>query len=152
MKKGRDKHNIHHNNRYNSQGNQVLRNVYLFSEKLGLVAVIDILVVNNSSAEIIELKAGNIGKSRMQDSHKAQLAAQAILVEEVMRLPVRRISVMDIDTGEVREVKLVNYHRNMVFSALEDIRRIVLEEVFPEPPEKRGKCVDCEYRSFCGDL
>jgi len=51
-----------------------------------------------------------------------------------------------------REVRLVNYHREMVTSALEEMRWIVLKEIFPDPPENRGKCVDCEYKSICGDL
>ena len=152
MKKGREKHNIHYIGNNYDQNSRILKNVYLFSESLGLVGMIDILVVNGDSAEIIELKMGDIGNSRMRDSHKAQLAAQAMLVEEVMGLRVHRISVMDIDTGESREVRLVNYHREMVTSALEEMRWIVLKEIFPDPPENRGKCVDCEYKSICGDL
>ena len=150
MRKGREKHNIPSNKIVNN--GTVLRNVYLCSEDLGLVAVVDVLVLNGNYAEIIELKAGNVGKRKMLDSHKAQLAAQAILVERVLGLRVKGISVLDATTGECREVKLVNYHREMVLNALDDMRRIVEGEVFPDAPIDRGKCIDCEFRCFCADL
>lgn len=132
---------------------RVLRNVYLRSERLGLIGVLDLIAIDSSNnAIIVELKYGNIGSRGIRDSHKAQLACQSILVEDVMGLRVRRIEVLDLDTWERRSINVTQFHRNMVTEALNDMRSIVMDEILPDPPENMGKCVDCEYRKFCWDL
>ena len=148
MRKGRE---IHEKAMIKNADGDVKYGVYLISEDLGLVAVIDALIVKDGFADIIEFKFGDLDR-RMRDSHKAQLAAQAILVESLLGLRVRKIIIYNPEKEEKREVRLVNYHREMVREALKDMKRIVIEEDLPEPTEDRGKCIDCEYRVFCGDI
>ena len=137
---------------FSSRGTRVEKNVYLESEAFGLKAIVDALIIDSGQADIVEVKSGEIGGRKMLDSHKAQLAAQAILVEEKLGLGIRNIVVLNADTGEVKNVKLVEYHRRMVFDALSEMRKIVEEEDLPEPTNNGGKCVDCEYKPFCTDV
>ena len=148
MRKGRE---VHEKASISVNDVEVRYGFYIRSEKLGLVGIIDALIIHGDRVDIVEFKRGSMGRE-MRDSHKAQLAAQAMLVEEELGLRVNKIRVYDPDTGESREVRLVNYHREIVREALEEMRRIVLEEDFPEPPIDKGKCIDCEFRIFCSDF
>ena len=100
---------------------------------------------------IIEIKSGRPSR-RMRDSHKAQLAAQAMLVERMMNVRVRKIKVYYVETQELDEVHIINYHREMALNAIESMKRIVLNEEMPEPTHDKHKCIDCEYRTYCEDI
>ena len=152
MKKGQDKHS-EYVSREDLQGKNLFKGIRLESQELGLRGEIDLVQIDANDAKIIELKHGKVKKRNMFDSHKAQLAAQAMLIEKVMGLKVKSIEVLDIVDNSRNEIRITEYHREMVSKALNEMRKIVLEEIFPDPPENRGKCVDCEYRRFCyGDL
>jgi len=145
MRRGREKH------RQILLGPNIERNVYLCSEELGLVGIIDALERReDGSVNIIEIKTGNT-PTKMRDSHKAQLAAQAILVESVLGLKIRKIKVYNPETQRTMEINVVEYHREMARQALERMRQIVLREELPQPTKHRARCVDCEYRVFCED-
>lgn len=134
-------------------GYRVIRNVYLRSDRLGLVGVIDLMVIDsNNDVIIVELKSGNVGVRVIRDSHKAQLACQAMLVEEEMGLRVRGIELLRIGSWERKRISVTWYHRDMVVRALNDMRLLVVNEVFPLDVDCGGKCVDCEFRKFCWDL
>jgi len=32
------------------------------------------------------------------------------------------------------------------------MREVIVMEDIPEPTSIRGRCVDCEYRVYCGDI
>jgi len=130
-------------------GKNVVHNVYLCCEDLSLVGIIDgIEYIDENTVDIIEIKAGRPNR-RMRDSHKAQLAAQAMLVERTMNVRVRKIKVYNVTTREFSEVHIVDFHRGMVRHAIEDMTKIVLGEDIPDPTGDKGKCVDCEYRAYC---
>jgi len=134
-------------------GYRILRNTYLYSERLRLIGVTDLIAIDPSNdAIIVELKCGIVNAKKIRDSHKAQLACQAMLVEDVMGLRVRCIELLNLTTWERKRINITHYHRDMVSKALNDMRLIVVNEIFPDLAEKSGKCVDCEYRKFCWDL
>jgi len=140
---------VHEN--FRIDGN-VVKDVYLCSEELGIAGIIDLLeFVGDGVVNIIEIKCGGFGR-RMYEDHKVQLAAQAMLVEEVLGLRVHKIKTLNAETGDIREIYITEYHREMVRRALEDMRRIVEREIVPEPTEHRARCVDCECRVFCIDV
>ena len=146
MKKGRlihEKANL---------GENTVKDVYLCSEELGIVGIIDILeFVDNATVNIIEIKTSKF-KGKMYEDHKVQLAAQAMLVENVLGLKVNKIRTLNIETGKYQEVHITEYHREMVRHALEKMKHIVLNEIIPEPTKHRARCIDCECRSFCVDV
>jgi len=130
----------------------VMKDVYLCSEELGLAGIIDFVeFVDANSVNIIEIKCGRF-KRQMYEDHKIQLVAQAMLVEKVLGLRVNKIKTLNVETGESREIQIVEYHRNAVREALEEMRRIVLEERIPEPTKHRARCIDCECRVYCDDV
>ena len=129
-----------------------VKNVYLYSERLGLVGIIDFLeFVDADVVDIIEIKCSRF-KTKMYEDHKVQLAAQAMLVEDVLGYRVNKIKVINVETGESREIRIMEYHRNMVREALSEMQRIVIDEVIPDPTEDKRRCYGCECKAFCDDI
>jgi len=152
MKKGQEKH-LECTSKEVLLDKNLLRNIRLESRDLGLIGEIDLILIDRGNAKIIELKFSKAKKRGMFDDHKAQLTAQAMLIERIMNLRVTSIEVWNIQDNSKNDLRITNYHREMVITALDEMRKIVTEEIFPDPPKNRDKCADCEYRRFCwGDI
>jgi len=121
----------------------------LYSARLGLSGVVDLVLVTRSEAIPVEYKHT---ESRLGLNHKYQLVAYALLVEERWGRTVRRGLVHTLVDDRLEEVAVTPNGREFVKKTLEEIRATVAAERMPEPTQRRGRCVDCEYRRFCGDV
>jgi len=121
----------------------------LRSVRLGLSGVVDLVLLTPTEAIPVEYKhsEGALGLN-----HKYQLVAYAMLVEERWGRPVRRGMVHFLVDDRLEEVAVTPNGRTFVHKALEEIRRMAKSERVPPPTPRQGRCVDCEYRLFCGDV
>ncbi len=69
-----------------------------------------------------------------------------------LQRPVRRAFVHFLPGERVEEVPITANGRAFVRRVLRDIRACVAAERMPDPTPRRGRCVDCEYRLYCGDV
>lgn len=126
----------------------VRRNVYLFSEDLGLSCILDAIeYVDDSTIDIIEIKSGRVFRNII-DSHKAQLAAGAMLIERVLGYRVRKIKVFYVEKEKFATVEVRKFHRDLVLRALDHMREIVTKEIIPNA-NWSAKCSECEYKKVC---
>lgn len=123
--------------------------VPLFAESLGLRGVLDLLIVAEGRYYLVEFKDTT---QPLRQNAKLQVAAYALLVEEVYRVTVSGAFVYRIPLGRVDEVTVTPALRAHVRAALGEIRAMLSEERMPPPTPQRGRCVDCEFRRFCGDV
>jgi CRISPR-associated exonuclease Cas4 len=124
-------------------------NVSLRSGALGLQGILDMVIVTAHEAIPVEFKNTTQPPAR---NHTYQLAAYALLVEERWDLPVRRGFVYRMPLKEATEIPLAGAPRRAVHRALAAMRVMVAREAQPEPTEHTERCVECEYRRFCGDI
>jgi CRISPR-associated exonuclease Cas4 len=124
-------------------------NVSLRSGALGLRGILDMVIVTAQEAIPVEFKNTTQPPAR---NHTYQLAAYALLVEERWDLPVRRGFVYRMPLKEATEIPLAGAPRRAVHRALAAMRVMVAREAQPEPTEHTERCVECEYRRFCGDI
>ena len=121
----------------------------LHSDRLGLTGVVDLVLVAPAEAIPVEYKHT---EAPLGLNHKYQLVAYALLVEDVWGRPVRRALVHFIPNDRLEEVAITSNARTFVRKLLEEIRIAAAAERLPPPTDRRGRCVDCEYRLFCGDV
>ncbi len=121
----------------------------LSSERLGLSGVVDLVLLLPLEAIPVEYKHTD---APVGLNHKYQLVAYALLVEERWGRPVRRAFVRFLPSERLEEVPITPNGRTFVRGVLREIRACVAAERMPEPTPRRGRCVDCEYRRFCGDV
>jgi len=134
--------------------------VVLRSARLGLSGRLDLTIVTpsltnvtpNPGSEVIPVEFKNTTPARLGMNHKYQLAAYALLVEEVWQRPARRGFLYFIPEKRAQEVSITAGMRRHVTVTLSAIRRLVETETMPRPTAQRGRCTDCEYRRYCNDV
>jgi len=94
-----------------------------------------------------KLTSGEVG-----ENHRMQLAGYAMLVEATMGLVVPRTFLFRIPDNAVFTVEVGEELREKVRAAVLAIRRLKETEELPEATEVRGRCVECEYANYCGDV
>lgn len=131
-----------------TEGERLFR-VPLTSKSLGLSGICDLVVRTNHEDIPCEFKSSS---SPQWSSHRYQLAAYGLLLEEQFGRPVRRGFVAWIPRGKILEVSITDGVRSYLRRIVGDIRREIAQQTFPPPTTRRGRCRDCEFRLHCGDV
>jgi len=135
--------------RYNFKEGERKFHTSLYSPRLGLEGKLDMHIVAGGGIFPVEFKHSSQGPSL---NHKYQLIAYAMLLEDNYNKPVR-YGLLYIDSGNVIiPVEVTPNARVFVKETLEKIRLLISKEWMPNKASSKGKCVDCEYRNFCGDV
>lgn len=124
--------------------------VPLNSERLGLSGLLDMLIIDaDGFCYPVEFKHT---EGPIYPNHRLQLAGYAMLLEERFGQEVRWGFVYRLPLEKVTRVPITPQRKRCLLEAVEQIRRMVAEERMPPPTPRRGRCVDCEFRRFCGDV
>ena len=123
--------------------------VTMQSTSLGLTGVLDMLVATEERAFPVEFKYTS---QPVNLNAKYQTVAYAMMVEEYTSKPVENAFIYRIPDRKVTVVTMSAVLRERVLCALSDIRELILHEIQPDPPNQRGKCVECEFRRYCRDI
>lgn len=118
-------------------------------ESLGLIGKVDLILEEPTRIGVVEFKAT---ASRLADNWKLQLCTYGLLAEQHFRRPCHVGFVLLSDNEELVEVELDDALREQVTSVLNQARELVMTQQFPDPTPVRARCVQCEYRNFCGDV
>jgi CRISPR-associated exonuclease Cas4 len=123
--------------------------VWLNSPELGASGKLDLLLVGPSEAIPVDFKltAGDPGENL-----RMQLALYAALVADRLRLPVSRGFLYRIPDDRLFEVALGSEMQARAVVAVAAVRTMEEDDMLPEPTPIRGRCTDCEYANFCGDI
>lgn len=118
-------------------------------ESLGLIGKVDLILEEPARIAVVEFKAT---ASRLADNWKLQLCAYGLLAEQHFQRPCPVGFVMLNDNEELVEVALDTTLRGQTLSIWKQAYGIVTTQQFPDPTPVRARCVQCEYRNFCGDV
>jgi CRISPR-associated exonuclease Cas4 len=118
-------------------------------ESLGLIGKVDLILEEPARIGVVEFKAT---ASRLADNWKLQICAYGLLAESHFQRPCPVGFVLLSDSDELVEVQLDQILREQTVSCLKTARTLVIEQEFPDPTPIRTKCIQCEYRNFCGDV
>lgn len=123
--------------------------VWLSDAELGLSGRIDLLLERGDRAAVVDYKltAGDPGHN-----HGMQLAGYALLVEKRLGLATAAGFIARIPDGRVFEIEMTAELLEEARGAVSGIGRMAELGLFPEATLVRGRCVDCEYANFCGDV
>ncbi len=123
--------------------------VWLSDGGVGLSGKLDLMLRGEGTAAVVDFKltSGEVG-----ENHRLQLAGYAVLVERVLGLPVPVTFIYRIPDNKVVAVPITNELRARVAGAVSAIREIWASQEMPEATSVRGRCVECEYANYCGDV
>lgn len=123
--------------------------VWLNSPALGLSGKLDLLIVTPEACYPVDFK---YTRDRPRRNHVMQLAAYALLVEDVMRVPVPMAFVYLTPSDQLVRINVTDLLKRLVHARLASIRQMVQEAILPEPTPARARCEECEFRNYCGDI
>ncbi|AGB40914.1 CRISPR-associated protein Cas4 [Halobacteroides halobius DSM 5150] len=135
--------------RYGLEEGEKKFGVDLVSQRLGLRGKMDLLVVDDDNYIPIELKYST---RKPGLHHKYQLAAYCLLTEDKYQTSIRKGVIHLIPKKETFEVEITANLRRKVKQVIKEIKELISLEQMPAPVKAKGKCRDCEYRNFCGDV
>ena len=123
--------------------------VWIRSTQLGLSGKLDMLIETASEGFPVDFKWT---KGGVQRNHVLQLVGYSLLVEEHLSKPVSTAFVYLVARNDVVPCAVTEALKRECVLTLEEIRKMIREERFPDAPRQRGKCADCEYRNYCKDV
>ncbi len=123
--------------------------LWLSNDDAGLSGKLDLLLLAPERAAVVEFKltSGEVG-----DNHRLQLAGYAVLAQAAFGRPVDLGFVYRIPDNRIFPVPITDELRSRVAEAVHEMRRVAESEELPEPAPVRGRCVECEYANYCGDI
>ena len=124
-------------------------NPWVGSRRLGLSGRLDLLIETDSAYYPVDFK---FTRGKPQQNHLFQLGGYALILEDRGDKPVERGFVYLITQKDAAVFDLTPDLKGACLETLENIRRMIREEQFPEAPSRRAKCADCEYRNYCRDI
>ena len=132
------------------RASRVLRGLELESVKLCLAGKLDYLVVTENQELVpIEVKWSDSIGGKAKWDHRVQLAAYALLIEEVLGFTVKRGYVYYLRDRRLAEVLLDEGIRRIVKRILKSMHEMVLEERDPGVKAPLSRCINCGYRPYC---
>lgn len=123
--------------------------LWLRSERLGLSGKLDLLIESPRGLFPIDFK---YTAGRPRPNHIAQLCGYALLVEETYAQAVTQGFIYLIPQEEVAVVELTPERKEETRKMLDAIRQMIRREEMPAPTPVRSRCMECEYRNYCGDI
>lgn len=88
---------------------------------------------------------------RIRPNITYQLAAYAMILEEMKGEPIEAGFIYTIPTKQAHKIVVTQEMRDYVRKAISAMTNIIEEESFPQPRSRR-RCHDCEFRRYCNDI
>jgi len=123
--------------------------LWLRSEHLGLSGKLDLLIITTDACYPVDFKDTAGGPRR---NHRLQLAAYALLAEEVFERPAPDAFIYLVPEKRIVAIGLTESDRDEARQALVDMRRMIEREELPAPTTVRSRCSACEFQNYCGDI
>jgi CRISPR-associated exonuclease Cas4 len=123
--------------------------ISLSDPELDIAGQLDLLLEASDKLAVVDFKAS---AAAMGENHRFQLAAYALLAEKSFRKLCPTGFVVFMDRNEIEELTLSEELRQAVSEVLGQMRTLIRTQEFPSPTPVRTRCVDCEFRNFCGDI
>lgn len=134
---------------YGMEGAERRFDVWMTDEGLGISGKADLVLVGKEEVAVVDFKLTS-GEPGM--NHSFQLTGYTLLAEAWSGLAARRAFLYRIPDSRVFAVEITERLREMVKGAVGRIMDLSARQECPEATEVRGRCVECEYANYCGDV
>jgi CRISPR-associated exonuclease Cas4 len=124
-------------------------NPWVKSSRLGLSGRLDLLIETDAELIPVDFK---FTRGRPYKNHLYQLGGYGLILENNRGKDVHRGFVYLIPQNDAVVFDITEELKRDCLDTIEKIRRMIENEIFPDAPSQRTKCVDCEYRNYCRDI
>lgn len=128
---------------------QILRSLNIYSKRLGLSGRCDVVEILGRGEDItpypVEYKSG---KPKNDISDMAQLCAQALCLEEMMNVPIRKSAIFYGKPRRRLEVDIDDELRKATEDIIKAIHKMISEKIIPSA-KYEAKCDSCSLHDSC---
>ncbi|MBI4147706.1 CRISPR-associated protein Cas4 [Candidatus Woesearchaeota archaeon] len=121
----------------------------LESEQLFLRGRIDALHIHQNKIVPVEHKSGEMPPQGVWDSHRLQLTAYALLLEEHFQTPIPYGVVNYFDAHKQREVHLNPFSKDEIRALIPTVRKTLSQKEVPPIVDNPAKCKTCGFFNYC---
>ena len=130
------------------QYDKKLVQVHVYSKRLGLRGVLDLLLIKRGRPIPVEIKLGEKPPLPYLH-HKAQLTAYALCLEDMFGKYVSKGYIYYIKSDDLTEITVTDDLKRLVSESLEKIRECLRGAFVPSAVQDERKCRNCWFRRFC---
>lgn len=143
------KHNIFGNELWENLTPKIKSELKIISENLNLIGKIDQLEIHKEMIIPVELKTGSSPTEGIWPSHRVQVAAYALLLEEQYSQKVNQGSVFYLDQNIRRTLVINPFMKEEVIELRKEVEALLSSKQPPEFAENQNKCSKCGLKEHC---
>ncbi|MBI2656840.1 CRISPR-associated protein Cas4 [Candidatus Woesearchaeota archaeon] len=128
---------------------KIMSELRVESSQLKLKGIIDQVHVYDNEYVPFELKTGRTPQDGVWPSHRIQIAAYSLLLQEHFSKPVKEGFVVYLDTKEKRHIAINPYMKEEVRQIVEEIIALLESRELPDFCNNENKCRKCGLKQTC---
>ena len=128
---------------------KIVSEIRIESEKLRLKGVIDRVYAYEKGYVPFELKTGSMPHDGVWPSHRVQIAAYSLLLEERFGAEIKEGFVFYLDSKEKRRVAINPFMKEEVRQITGEVISLLKGREIPNFCDNKNKCVKCGLRQSC---
>ena len=128
---------------------KIISELRVESEELKLKGIVDQVHVYGNDYVPFELKTGRTPQDGVWPSHRIQIAAYSLLLQEKFNKQVKEGFVVYLDTKEKRHIAINPFMKQEVRQIVDDIIELLEGKEIPDFCNNENKCIKCGLRKTC---
>lgn len=146
------KHNIFGKELWKKLTPKITSEYKIYSKNLELSGIIDQLEVYKAGYVPVELKSGKMPKEDVWPSHKIQVGAYAMLLEEKFNKNINEGFIYYIDHDEKRHVPINPFLKEEIIDLKNNVKLLLNSHELPNICDNENKCNVCGLKNECFNL
>ena len=130
---------------------KIISELRVESDELKLKGVIDQVHVYDNDYVPFELKTGRTPSDGVWPSHRIQVAAYSLLLQEKFKKQIKEGFVVYLDTKEKRHIAINPFMKEEVKQIVNDILELLEKKELPDFCSNQNKCRKCGVKQTCYD-
>ena len=128
---------------------KIISELRVESDELRLKGIIDQVHVYDADYVPFELKTGRTPSDGVWPSHRIQIAAYSLLLQEKFSKPIKEGFVFYLDTKEKRHISINPFMKQEVKQAVDEVISLLEGRELPDFCNNENKCRKCGLRATC---
>ena len=128
---------------------KIISELRIESDELRLKGIIDQVHVYDNEYVPFELKTGRMPQNGIWPSHRIQIAAYSLLLQERFKKEIKEGFVVYLDTKEKRHITFNPYMEQEVKQIVDEIIELLESKELPDFCDNENKCRKCGLKQTC---
>lgn len=128
---------------------KIMSELRVESDELRLKGIVDQVHIYDNEYVPFELKTGRVPNDGVWPSHRIQVAAYSLLMQERFKKPVKEGFVIYLDTKEKRHIAINPFMKEEIRQIVDNIVNLLEKRELPDFCSNENKCRKCGLKQTC---